>query len=237
MAQILKEEVRNRILQAAEAQLLANGEAATMRQIAQAAGITPGNLYRYYNNKDELVDAIIQPLVERMDQVLRTTTGESFHLGQDELPPLPAGCSLENLIGEWFYPLLMNVLVQTAEMCRLHPRQAEILMNMESAGANLISWFRKIMDQALLRLLVPASEEKRREIELIADAECEAFCTGIANILKNCSKLSPKGAESLLESFVYIHLQGINTLLCRELAAGSARLREENLHGRSETGR
>ena len=48
MAQILKEEVRIRIENAAINQLIKNGMHKTnMRDIAKEAGITPGNLYRF----------------------------------------------------------------------------------------------------------------------------------------------------------------------------------------------
>lgn len=230
MAQILKEEVRNRIIQAATDQLLKNGEAATMRQIAHAAGITPGNLYRYYENKEELVAAIIQPLVQGMDDVLKGSTGELLSFEIPELPPIPGGMELDRLVQEEFYPLMLRVLVQTSSMCRQNPRQAAILMRMESAGQKLIRWFRLIMEQALLRLLTVADPADRKGMALLADAECDAFCSGVAVLLERCSALSPQVAEKIIESYLYIHIQGISALLKRGLAQGTICLREENLH-------
>tara|TARA_R110002096_G_scaffold44524_5_gene119771 strand:- start:40277 stop:40909 length:633 start_codon:yes stop_codon:yes gene_type:complete len=55
MAQTLKEEVREKILAAAEAEFAAAGySGATMASIARAAQMSTGNLYRYYANKDAL---------------------------------------------------------------------------------------------------------------------------------------------------------------------------------------
>lgn len=228
MPQKLKEEVRQRILQAALEQMLKCGEAATMRQIAKAADVTPGNLYRYYEGKEELVDAIIHPLVAGMNEVLGSATGQALTLGQTELPPLPDE-SPDQLIEKEFYPLMRKVLIQTVALCREHPKQAAVLLQMESVGNRLIGWFREIMDQALARLTVPGSRDKK-SIELLADAECQAFCTGVRNLLMHCGELSAEDAQALVESFLYLHMQGVLDLLRRGVASGAIQLREENLH-------
>lgn len=225
MAQILKEEVRERILNAAAEQLLRSGEAATMRQIAQAAGITPGNLYRYYAGKDELVMAIIQPLVEGIDQVLREATGQALTLGQEELPPIPNE-SLEQLLRQWFYPLMRKVLVQTVVLCAKYPQQAAILMRMRSAGDRLIDWFRQVLEQALIRLVEP-NEADRSKIQLMADAECQAFCSGVAILLERCGNFAQGDAERMIEEYLYMHVEGLSALLRRAEGSGIIRLKKE----------
>lgn len=72
--QYTKEEVRKRILDAARAEFFRRGyEGAAMRSIAAAAGSSPGNLYRYYENKQELycavVGGVIDECVERTHMV------------------------------------------------------------------------------------------------------------------------------------------------------------------------
>tara|TARA_R110000868_G_C10721875_1_gene750879 strand:+ start:152 stop:784 length:633 start_codon:yes stop_codon:yes gene_type:complete len=55
MAQKLKDEVRSKILEAAEREFADKGySGATMASIARTAGVATGNLYRYYANKDAL---------------------------------------------------------------------------------------------------------------------------------------------------------------------------------------
>jgi len=64
--QILKDDIRNKIASSALAEFKREGYLQTsMRQIAQLAGVTSGNIYRYYTNKEQLFDAIVQPVYEQ----------------------------------------------------------------------------------------------------------------------------------------------------------------------------
>lgn len=59
MAQTLKPALRERVLEAAEHEFAASGYAgATMATIAARAGVSTGNLYRYFANKDALFDEV-----------------------------------------------------------------------------------------------------------------------------------------------------------------------------------
>jgi AcrR family transcriptional regulator len=69
--QVLKDEVKDNILEAAKAVFLKTGyKGATMRTIADQAGITVGNLYRYYKNKEALYEAIIDPAFAQIRNII-----------------------------------------------------------------------------------------------------------------------------------------------------------------------
>ncbi len=60
--QVLKDEMRNSIFEAALKEFSEKGFAkASMRDIARGAGMTVGNLYRYFHNKEALFYSIISP--------------------------------------------------------------------------------------------------------------------------------------------------------------------------------
>ncbi|MDO4581743.1 MAG: TetR/AcrR family transcriptional regulator [Bacillota bacterium] len=65
--QVLKEQVREAILAAALEQFSAGGYKRTsMRAIARAAQITPGNIYAYFPSKELLFHTLIQPLSDEV---------------------------------------------------------------------------------------------------------------------------------------------------------------------------
>ncbi len=62
MPQVKKVSVQNRILDAALSLFSENGyQATSMPEIAARAGITPGNIYRYYASKFELFYGVLEP--------------------------------------------------------------------------------------------------------------------------------------------------------------------------------
>lgn len=73
MAQILKRELYNRLLTAAVQVFAAQGyQRATMAAIAESAGISTGNIYRYCDNKEALFSAIVtDEFVDRFRRLLR----------------------------------------------------------------------------------------------------------------------------------------------------------------------
>jgi AcrR family transcriptional regulator len=59
--QTLKDELRNKIYSSAVEEFKQRGfKDASMRRIAKSSGMTVGNLYRYYKNKDALFDAVVE---------------------------------------------------------------------------------------------------------------------------------------------------------------------------------
>lgn len=60
MAQKLKDDIRNKLIVETKKELYLKGyKDASLRNIASNAGITVGNIYRYYKNKEELCNSIV----------------------------------------------------------------------------------------------------------------------------------------------------------------------------------
>lgn len=75
--QTLKEDVRQNILRAALAEFKSHDYAdASMRRISAAAGITTGNIYRYFKNKEELFEALVKPVYEKLLDYLLSLKNE-----------------------------------------------------------------------------------------------------------------------------------------------------------------
>lgn len=65
--QVLKDEVRNSILTAAKMLFYQKGyNNASIRDIAKNSGITVGNVYRYFPNKESVLEGIVSPVYEKI---------------------------------------------------------------------------------------------------------------------------------------------------------------------------
>ena len=81
MAQILKEESRLAIIEAAKEEFLEKGyKDASMRTIAKKANMTVGNLYRYFDNKEDIIYQIVGPTLNKINDVVKEMTQNTISL-------------------------------------------------------------------------------------------------------------------------------------------------------------
>ncbi|MDP4093234.1 MAG: TetR/AcrR family transcriptional regulator [Bacillota bacterium] len=74
--QILKDEIKNRIIEAATEVFFDTGFIqASTRRIIEKAGVSKGNLYNYFQSKEELFYNIVAPVFNYMRYVLEETFG------------------------------------------------------------------------------------------------------------------------------------------------------------------
>lgn len=79
MAQIQKDHTRSLILETARNEFLQRGfKDASMRTIARLVGVVPSNIYNYYKDKDELLTAVLQPLLDAFDTLFAHQQSEDY---------------------------------------------------------------------------------------------------------------------------------------------------------------
>ncbi len=82
--QWLKEDVKNRILESALKEFNEKGFSdASMRKIAHNAGVALGNVYRYFKNKDELFNSIMEPVYNELSALLDNCPKVQFTKGSN----------------------------------------------------------------------------------------------------------------------------------------------------------
>lgn len=93
--QILKNNINERILRVAYLQFVKKGYMKTsMRDVAAAAGVSIGNIYNYFTNKDELFRTIVSPVITQLDSLLCLHHG---HNGMDVMEMISENYILENI--------------------------------------------------------------------------------------------------------------------------------------------
>ncbi|MCB9689254.1 MAG: TetR/AcrR family transcriptional regulator [Alphaproteobacteria bacterium] len=113
MAQVLKPEVRHAILEAATKSFAAKGYAgATMSEIASRAGLSTGNVYRYFSGKDELFDTVLDDaFVEAFDQRLAARVGALASLSDLRVLDGAAAQRQADLLAFWIEHRLKVVIL------------------------------------------------------------------------------------------------------------------------------
>ncbi len=71
--QVKKEEIESGILSAAREEFLEKGFMGTgLREIAARADISTSNIYNYFDNKEDLFQALLRPLIHKIQQVFQS---------------------------------------------------------------------------------------------------------------------------------------------------------------------
>ncbi len=231
MAQILKDSVRQRILQAAEEQLYAQGSQVTMRQIAKAAGLTPGNLYRYYAGRQELLQAVTAPVMQGLDDLVRRHTGNRLALGQTSFS-FPAGQGEEGLeqLRAVMYGALVPALVELFRLAGEYPRPMAILCQQNEVNDALMQWFYLLMQSTLDCLLEPLREGQAL-IHALVQAEGQAFCSGVLVLMRQCAEMPVDRQETVIRAFLTIHIDGILRLVQAAAQSGQIQYKGEQSDG------
>ena len=101
MPQVLKEDVRNRIIESAKKEFMQKGyEKTNMRSIAHNCSMTVGNVYRYFKNKEELSKYIVSNVVDKIDIMVKELTDNEIELLNDSFSLLPSKTELKKLVAK-----------------------------------------------------------------------------------------------------------------------------------------
>jgi len=144
MAQVLKEEIRQNILRAAASEFLEHGyQGSSMRNIARAAGITAGNLYRYYESKGSLYEAIIREPWLELNRIIGERTNHLIRLSE-----APSEESIHGFPREEVESLVQDISGDVARLLRTSSPGILILLQddredeWEESRYAVIRWFR-----------------------------------------------------------------------------------------------
>jgi len=195
--QVLKEEVRQKIKKAARNEFEQRGyQKASMRSIALSAGVTVGNLYRYFKNKDDLFEVIIQPAFE---EIYKFVDG----FARFEKTTLFKKEQQEDFI-KTFKESLIRIYLQ-------HQSELIILLNgsegspMEHAREQIISliaW--RIKEEAFpkmkKKMIIP-------EDDFLAKVLATSFIEGISLVLKKFE--DKEKTKELFTQFTHLYFRGL----------------------------
>ena len=155
-------DVREALLRSAKAEFLQCGfEKASLRTICKNAGVTTGAFYAYFEKKDDLFAAIVDPVLEKFDEncqfILEKQRQKRYTTGDSEL------CSVEFLAAHREEAIL---LLDCAAGTKYENFQKEVLaaFMQESYQIQMDFHAEKPVDPNLVRILLRMKLEAYRQI-------------------------------------------------------------------------
>lgn len=152
MAQVLKEEVKQAIFESAKREFMINGyNNSSMRKIAKGAGVTVGNLYRYYENKESIYRDLAETVINEIDSILIESSDGllSFIRGIDSSLKMVASRGNGHLAER----IIMNISAFISTL--VDEKRAEALILLKTGnqmelhnGFNLVRWLAEIFKAA-----------------------------------------------------------------------------------------
>ncbi|MBA1203467.1 TetR family transcriptional regulator [Pseudomonas capeferrum] len=153
------QETRAQIIEAAERAFHKRGVArTTLADIAELAGVTRGAIYWHFNNKAELVQALLDTLHEGLDPLARATENE------DELDPL--GC-MRQLLMQLVHQLVLDPRTRRINeilhhKCEFTDDMCEIRQQRQSSTLECHNGILLAMNNAVRREQLPADLNTER---------------------------------------------------------------------------
>ncbi len=197
--QYLKEEVRQKIFDAAKEEFTHNGYSeASIRTIAKTAGISSGNVYRYFDSKEVLFDAIVGDVYKNLMQRLYEIEVTLIRSPQKDKEHLDC---------------LKQVDLLLLDLFEIHGQELMILL-FKSNGSKYEKLKKELID-LIERFLLETHDFTARYPQLedqnfllaraIASSLVEATCTLLE------SSRSGQEIRLLLNEFLQIHSLGIKS--------------------------
>ncbi|OPX44403.1 putative HTH-type transcriptional regulator YttP [Ruminiclostridium hungatei] len=203
----LKEEVKEKILASAVIKFREQGySGASMRQIASSAGVSLGNVYRYFENKDALFNAIVGPVYESYIAFIHHID----NLIADEENNMEAGAAAASDIAE-----ISKIQEKLLEICEEHYTELLIIMD-KSAGTryeNAKQALILLLDKILKKKFLPYMKNKDSQAlkEDVTYIFSSSFIESICIILRKYEAGSQ--IRLLIDRFITLFFDGLEKRL------------------------
>ncbi len=190
MAQVLKTHIKEAIVSAAIELMNEKGiDNMDMRTIAKNAGVTVGNLYRYFKDKQALIDEIIGPIFEKVEIVLLQNTRGIFSLKKYENLDLTD----EKIKSEEFVQIIVDVTNECHTIVKQYPTLSPILLKDSYIKTMLGKWIESLW-------VSDSIEDKKQRI--LIKAHVNSIISGIIIILLEGIDLEKDEFREISEFYV-----------------------------------
>ncbi len=232
MPQKLKQEVKDRIINAALDLILESGfNNADMRSIAKNAGITHGNLYRYFKSKDDLMSYLTQPLLNSMNELLTFQTSGTIKIFDDNINDfmkMESQYSTETIFENISVIIFENVKVFYIKG-KQNPKAMRVILQNNILLDNIINWLKDIGLKGFKDVfdLNSITQEEAYVFSVLLESFATGFCKGIAVILENNLENDNITFEKTLKRYIHLQLQYLQLVTIKQIETNNTPLKRE----------
>ena len=200
MAQVLKDNLRQAIIQAAKQEFLLSGfEKASMRNIAKMANMTVGNLYRYFDSKQDIKNYILTGTMNELKNIFNSVNSYNIKMEARVFNIKANSNELKEMMNSLASALVDLYINSNMEF--------KILMNDEQMINTITKWFSDAISTLINQHYVIAGYGKEKEILL--SSYSHAIFSGLKQIFDMAEGKEP---DRLLE-IVKIYLNSYINML------------------------
>ena len=176
--QKLKQELKEKIIKEAKTAFLYKGfDKASMREIAKASGITVGNVYRYFKNKDELFYAVVGDAHKAISHIVESDHSSNVNI-----------MNAYDLVSEAdFMKYVDPALHQIIEVFVRYKDEVNILVY-KSEGSKLgkmINELKQLVVDKIYNQVLKKNEESKMDLRSLAEVLAYASIEGITSTCKS----------------------------------------------------
>ena len=150
--QYLKEDVRQHILEAAVEEFVLRGfKNASLRRIAEKAGITAGNIYRYFENKDELLSECLQPLIKTLEGLISQNIQ---FVGDQEIDTIMRNVLAKSITQIYrSFPREFSIMRHGLKDTMYNAYYENLLVSVTQKIRSVTPWFNETLDPMIFEIL------------------------------------------------------------------------------------
>ena len=197
MAQLLKPEVRNKIIESSKNEFLKYGyENASMRHIAKEAGMTVGNLYRYFDSKESINKEIVTPTLNKINDLVKKITDKKVDLEKSNFSMKFTKDSIKKMLDE-LSENLIDIYQESKD-------EFNILLLHSEVNENLVKWF-----SDLVLYFIDTNYKIigfKKEKKLMARAFAVSIFDGVKELFRDNS-LNRNYLKLMVKSFLYAYTE------------------------------
>ena len=199
--QILKDDVRDRIVESAKNEFLEKGiDKASMRNIAAGSNMTVGNLYRYFKNKEELNNFIVGETLEEIDKLVRKSSKNTVSINSEEIDI--------DLTVQQYIDVLDGLADELVDIYRKHRVEFNILMMHSKLNDSITDWFAGLIEHIIKSHY--DLDEFKEQIRVLSHGYAVSVFSGIRDMFRN-SKLSAESLKDVLKIYFRSYVSNLSS--------------------------